>query len=489
MAGADDLALLRKLITEPREASWLEFKQNKAEPSMIGEYLSALSNSAVLDGRARAYMVWGVHDDSHVFTGTTFDPFTLRVGNEDLVPWLTRMLDPHIHFEFRPVDVSPGCRVWILAITAARSRPIAFAGIEYIRIGSQKHKLKSYPEHERRLWKAFETESFESGTASDRASDNEVLQLLDHAAYYELLGLDLPTTRTGYFEQFERDGLIVKGSVGWSITNVGAVLFARDLSDFPGVARKLVRVVEYGGNSRIETIHEQRGTRGYANGFSGLIDYINSRLPRREQIGPALRENLPLYPELAIRELVANMMIHQDFSIGGTGPMIELFADRVEITNPGVPLVDIRRFVDLPPRSRNEAIAGMMTRVGVSEERGSGWDKIANLAEEHKLQAPDITTSDVSTRVTLRSPKPFSKLTKQERIQAIYLHAVWNTVSGGHTSNSSLRERFGIEAKNSAQVSRLLGEAVDAGVLILDEGSPGPKNRRYLPFWASAESS
>ncbi|MBN0308414.1 transcriptional regulator, partial [Pseudomonas aeruginosa] len=102
----------------------------------------------------------------------------------------------------------------------------------------------------------------------------------------------------------------------------------------------------------------------YALGFEGLIDTLKTLLPANEEIGKAFRKEVPMYPELALRELVANAIIHQDFNLSGTGPMIELFERRMEITNPGVPLVDPQRFLDSPPRSRNEALASFMRRIG-----------------------------------------------------------------------------------------------------------------------------
>ena len=82
-----------------------------------------------------------------------------------------------------------------------------------------------------------------------------------------------------------------------------------------------------------------------------------------------MRKEVSMYPELSVRELVANAIIHQDLTLRGTGPMIEIFADRMEITNPGIPLVNTERFLDSPPRSRNESLAPFMRRVGICEER------------------------------------------------------------------------------------------------------------------------
>jgi ATP-dependent DNA helicase RecG len=148
------------------------------------------------------------------------------------------------------------------------------------------------------------------------------------------------------------------------------------LDDFAQLKRKAMRVIVYKDNSRVETVREQTGTKGYAGGFEGLIGYINNLLPRNEVVGEALRKNVPMYPELAVRELVANALIHQDFFLKGTGPIVEIFSDRMEITNPGIPLVATDRFLDSPPKSRNEAVASFMRRIGVCEERGSGVDKV-----------------------------------------------------------------------------------------------------------------
>ena len=102
-------------------------------------------------------------------------------------------------------------------------------------------------------------------------------------------------------------------------------------------------MIAYKGHGRAEgAVREQEDGRGYAAAFEGLVGFINGLLPSNEVMGQALRKSVPMYPELAIRELVANALIHQDFSVTGSGPMVELFADRLEITNPGTPLVDRR---------------------------------------------------------------------------------------------------------------------------------------------------
>lgn len=478
------ISLVRELLTQATETSWLELKHNKAEPQEIGEYISALANSAALEGKAHAYLLWGIDDASHDVLGTTFDPKASKVGNEELESWLLRQLAPKIDFRFHSVDLDAGIVV-LLEIGRAFRHPVRFAGQEYIRIGSYKKKLKDFPEKERTLWRIFDATPFEDMPALEKATIEEVLRLLDYPAYFDLLGIPLPESRDGILRALAADELIEAVDGGrWNIRNLGAILFAKRLADFSSLKRKAVRVIAYRGTSRVETIREQEGARGYAAGFEGLIGFVNGLLPSNEVIGQALRKNVTIYPELALRELVANALIHQDFFATGSGPMVEIFSDRLEITNPGTPLVDTARFLDNPPRSRNEALASLMRRVGICEERGSGVDKVVFQTELFQLPAPAFETPGDHTRSTLFTPRALSKMDQADRTRAVYLHACLRYVQRDFMTNASLRERFAIEPKNSAIASRLIKEALNAELIRAHDEDASRKFMKYIPIWA-----
>ncbi len=220
-------------------------------------------------------------------------------------------------------------------------------------------------------------------------------------------------------------------------------------------------------------------------GFESLIDYINGQLPMNEEIGRALRREVRMYPEVAIRELAANMIIHQDFGITGAGPMVEIFADRVEFSNPGKPLVDTIRFLDLPPRSRNEDVAALMRRMNFCEERGSGIDKVVSQAELYQLPAPSFEEKNGTTISTLYAHKKFAEMDKSDRTRACYLHTCLKYVSGEQMTNTSLRERFRIEDENAAMASRIISETIKAGLIKpRDPDSASRRHAKYVPFWA-----
>lgn len=193
---------------------------------------------------------------------------------------------------------------------------------------------------------------------------------------------------------------------------------------------------------------------------------------------------MPMFPELAVRELVANALIHQDFFVTGAGPMVEIFADRIEITNPGEPLVETLRFVDTPPKSRNEGLASLMRRFRICEERGSGIDKVIAQVELFQLPAPLFEVPESFTRVMLFAHRPLSQMDKADRIRACYLHACLKWVMRDFLTNGSLRERFGVEERNKAIVSRYIREAVDAGMIRPFDEDAARKLMKYVPYWA-----
>ena len=478
------VGLVKELCKLPVETEWVEFKHNYADEEDIGEYLSALSNSAALSGKAKAYLIWGVNNETHEIIGTSFKPSQTKVGNEELESWLLLLLTPRINFRFYSFEVKDK-PVILLEIGAATVQPVRFKQQEFVRVGSYKKKLKDYPGKERELWRVFDLVPFERGIAAKRVSSEEILMRLDYPAYFDLLELPLPDGRNAILEALTNDELISHCEAGdWDITHLGVVLLAKKLDDFPDLKRKAVRVIHYKGRGRVETLREQVFNKGYASGFKGLIDHIVASTPSNEIIQQSLRKAMPMFPEIAVRELVANALIHQDFFVTGAGPTVEIFEDRMEITNPGMPLVDTRRFLDSPPRSRNDALASLMRRFRICEERGSGIDKVVSQVEAFQLPAPAFEQPEGFTRATLFAHRPLNRMDKSDRVRACYLHACLKKVMGDYLSNASLRERLGVEEKNKATVSRYIREAVEEGMIKPFEKDAPPKMMKYLPYWA-----
>jgi predicted HTH transcriptional regulator len=165
--------------------------------------------------------------------------------------------------------------------------------------------------------------------------------------------------------------------------------------------------------------------------------------------------------------------------------MIEIFTNRIEVTNPGKPLINIDRFIDHSPQSRNEMFASLMRRMGMCEERGSGVDKVIYECELHQLPAPDFFAEDAFTRVIIYAPREFREMDKADKIRATYQHCVLKFIAGEYMTNQSLRDRFGIDEKNYPMVSRIINDAKDADrIKDLDPSNKANKHFRYIPYWA-----
>lgn len=408
----------------------------------------------------------------------------MKVGNEELENWLIRGLVPRIDFRFKEVPTEKG-KVVVLEIPAAVNRPTSFREMEYVRIGSYKKKLKDFPEKERRLWMIFEQKPFELRVAIKNISAAKVTEFLDCAAYYTMMKLPLPGNREAMLHNMIDEQFIRQMDNGnYEITIMGALLFAKNLNDFQNLKRKAIRVIRYKGNGRTSAIREHVFTKGYAVQFDDIANYIMTMIPQEEQIDGGRRIEKIMFPRKAVREMLGNMMIHQDLTIHGAGPMMEIFDTRVEASNPGCMLVDINRIIDTAPHSRNENIASFLRIVHICEERGSGFDRIEEGMRDLTIPAPKVETSENYARTKLYWHERLSDWSKEEKIRTCYLYTWYCYVSEIEVSNAVLRVRFGIEEKNKASMSRIIKETMAAGYIKLSDKNAAPKLRKYIPYWA-----
>jgi predicted HTH transcriptional regulator len=312
----------------------------------------------------------------------------------------------------------------------------------------------------------------------------QVAELLDTQTFFELLKLPYPTERAGVIDRLLLERLIDAIDGRYAIRRLGALLLAKTLDDFPDLARKAPRVVVYTGISKLETRLDQTSSKGYSVGFQGLVHFVMSQLPQNEMIEDALRKAVKVVPEVVIRELVANALVHQDLSIGGASVMVEIYSNRVEISNPGEPIVPVERFID-GYQSRNERLADLMRRLGICEEKSSGIDRVVQAAEVYQLPAPDFRAGHRRMVVTIYGPRPFEQMDREDRIRACYQHSALKWVMSERMTNQSLRARFHLPESKSAIVSQVIAATMEVGLIKADEKVGGSRKfARYLPFWA-----
>ena len=184
------------------------------------------------------------------------------------------------------------------------------------------------------------------------------------------------------------------------------------------------------------------------------------------------------------KEAIANSLIHQDLYITGAAPVVEIFDNRIEVTNPGTPLVDVLRIIDNPPKSRNEKLASLMRRLKMCEELGRGWDRMVLACGAQHLPAPRIEVFQENTKVTLFSEISFSNISMEDKLWSCYLHACLMYIQGDALTNKSLRERFNVSETSAGSISRLIKEAISQGKIKALDPDTAKRYMRYIPIWA-----
>nr|WP_187364407.1 RNA-binding domain-containing protein [Massilia genomosp. 1] len=337
------IALVDNLRAQGREASTVEFKANWDQPSDIGEYLSALANSAVLERRDHAWMVWGVSDKTHEVIGTTFNPFSAKgEGSQPLIMWLTQKILPRPDFDFHEVQHPQG-RVVLLEIKAPRTAPLGFAGVRYIRIDSHKTKLSEHADKELRIWEYL-------GQKSDWTGEivpNATLDDLDSAAvdaarkrFTEyLLKAETDTSRHDQIraeaQVWDTVTLLNKARItkAGRITRSALLLLGKDESAhfLSPVDAKLSWILR-------DAQHATVSSHPYGVPFLLATDQVFRRI-RNEPVeampdGTLFPVAVQRYDAWVIREALHNCVAHQDYRLGGKVNVVE-YPDKVVFTNLG----------------------------------------------------------------------------------------------------------------------------------------------------------
>ena len=309
--------------------------------------------------------------------------------------------------------------------------------------------------------------------------------LLDFSCYYSRRKLPIPTDLNDVIDTFLKERFLSRSDSGkLSITNLGAILFAKDLYDYPNLNAKAVRVIRYKAKSRVDAISESEFHQGYAVMFDELVRYIHGLQSQFEEIRIG-RESVGAFPDFVIREALANALVHQDLLDRSVNPMVELFPGSIEFSNPGKLLVDISRTIDTTPVCRNEMLAHSLRMLRILDGHSFNFDRIeAGLALLHEPSSL-VKTDEFHTRIILTHRDRFSSFTEEEALRTVYFYCCYGFVNlDEKMGNAYFRKRFGLGEKDAPVISRLLSKALQENRIKLSSDSTGVKNRFHLPYWA-----
>ncbi|RWD89444.1 ATP-binding protein [Mesorhizobium sp.] len=483
MGLANPQKLIDTLCSYRGEREWFEFKRGHFDPVDLGEYISALSNSAMLAGQRTAFVIFGIDDSTHDVVGTNVRLKDEKgQGGEPFENWVQRFLNPRVGLDFAHCFID-GKRVEIMCIQPAFDSPVLFKNVAYIRINSINRRLLDFRELERMLWSLTSRYAFEEGIAATHLSRADIEEQFYCRQLAEMIWPG-ELSDDNIFQNLLTSNLIIDDKQGgYDVTNLLALCAARDLRKYKTIAEKAHRIIFYKGKDKLVGIDEIEGQTGYVITFKRLLNLLVTRTQGPEIFLHGVRKRQETYPEKSLREFLANVLSHQDFSLKGR-PTIEVYSDKIQFTNPGVPLVKPERFIDAPAKSRNEKLSDLMRMANLCEKRGSGIDRAIWAIEEMALPPPLFAEIEGSTVVTIFSSKDFAQMSREERIRACYQHASLRYIGGDLMSNGSLRVRLGMNKNQYPQVSAVIRDAIDVGSIKPLDEDQGNRQARYVPWWA-----
>lgn len=410
-----DIDRLRQYLAE-NESRQLEFKRatTQFDSTKLMRYCCALS----CEGGGK--MVFGVSDDKQVVGTQAFaDPAKTEHD-------IHNRIGLRCTFETLQAD---GKRVLILHIPrSVVGHPTSYEGRYWMRSGESLAPMS--PERLRELLNEGAPSYLDENEPGTHSWD-EIKLLPAVERYYELIGSRMPGEET-QIRDFLRMHFVERTAFDASlfyIRRLGAITLARSLNDFPDVEHHTIRVMRLRGTSITDMVFDRTYSKGYAVVFDDVIDQINALLPVNEDFADGLRDEHRDFSLVAVREIVVNACVHQDFMEHG------------------------------------------------------GIDRALENIEKQQTDAPEFIVKTRSTTVELRKGR-FEDMGMKERVNAAYLHCCLQTAKGGFLTNSSLRERFGLSKAKTAVTSQVIAAAVDAGLIFLDPATKGSRGTaRYLPFY------
>ena len=355
--------IIEESLSYEEETEWIEFKTNVFDIDEIGQYISALSNSATIFGKSNAYIIWGIENKTHNVVGTTVN-YNKETKNEPIQHYLARKISPSVPFYFDEV-VYLGKRIVVLTIPAARIVPTEFDGVRFIRIGSSKENLKKYPQREAFL---FSVLTYGLPTINNKESEYQDLTFNQLFMYYSSKGINLN------IKTFKTNLHLLTDNGKYNI-------MAQLLSDNSHVP---IRVAIFDGKTKSSKMYSIKEF-GYKCLLNSLYEVLNYgeilNVPQADEENRVMeRKEIMLFNFDAFREAIINAFLHNKW-VDLIEPMITVYSDRIEILSRGelAPLQTMDGFYKGHSVPVNEKLSEMFLQLHISEKTGRGIPIITSI--------------------------------------------------------------------------------------------------------------
>lgn len=474
------LNLLEKSLSPiPQELNELDWKASTCKAERMSKHLSAFANYS-----GGGFLVFGIDDKGTVngLTQKDADLFSGQIAN-----WARDLVTPEVRTQIFSFVFKDKALLGVF-IEEAFDKPVhkKSGTIEdsFLRAGGQSRLMTR--DEIRHSMMSSRHQRFEEMPASlPSIMVVNWQEQFDFSEFLQRTRFD-STDPNRLMEHLFSHKLIARIDQKYLPTNLAILTCAKDLTQFPSYERYAVRLTEYSDTTKMQAKRDHTFRSGVSLSLDSIVKHIIESLPHSEIIQNATKLRTSVIPPVAIRELVINSIMHRDFSKTNSFITIEIFSDRIEITNPGglLPDISVDRLIDHPSICRNEVFSDFLRKLGLAEERGSGVDNALIAIELWGLPPIIFESQRDYFKAIILMPKKFNDMSKDERITATYQHTCLNKLTGRRTTNSSLRERFKFSAEETTKIGRLITDAVEAQRIKLANPNASKRDFHYVPYWA-----
>lgn len=399
--------LLRVLSSENASPEEIIFDNEEPNPDVIGKFISGIANSSAKNDKDFGLLIWGVNTITGNIDGSYFDPESLIIEGKSLPTWLQDLTENNVEFDFTSLDLD-GVNLVILEVLKPLTEHVTFKGREYF-IEDGRPKEVDLEEDESVTQNV--SNDIERASYSENNNPkinirplNELLDSLDFETYFELMDESIPADEIAVANVLQKAGIIGFDSLenGYYLTNVGALALSKSLSEHPGLRRRHLILKRYSGINKGGNCDKRVFDSGYLVSIGQAIRAIQELTRMPDPItGEADVEPSP-YPIRAIRELVVNALLHQDLDGSNDeygSPLIEIFDDRIEISNTANIKINIATLVNTQPWIRNVELYALFAKVSLCGNKEHGWELVIDGCEQAQLPSPSIEGIDLFTLI------------------------------------------------------------------------------------------
>ena len=378
MLSAEDI----KNLVSGGEGYNVDFK--RSVPSKVRELTEEVCSFL---NAAGGYLLIGVND-SNAIVGAEIDN-----SKRSAIQGSIGEISPMCHYSMYDVDVA-GKKVWVIEVPSGKNKPYFFSGCTYLREGANSQKLTNVEEI-REIFQRHERIYFDAIPLSKV----NLLEQLDKDNFLEFKKEAHIVSEVDDFQVLDSMRVFDDNNIAKS---GGVLFFAQHPENV--FFHAVVRCVLFKGTDKVYIIDDKTFGGPLLQQYNKAIEWLKGKLQVAYEIeGTGPRKEVWEIPLEVFKEAIINALAHRDYDEQGASITIEMFDDRVEITNPGTLLPVVAKNFGRKSLSRNPLIFGLFTRMHLVEHIGSGIPRMCKEMLDAGLPEPIYDTDGMFT-VTFRRP-------------------------------------------------------------------------------------